>query len=273
MRVAFLIQAHTNVPQINLLSEALERLGGRVYLHFDGKSTEPLDGLRPSVRQVKRHAVYHGGFSQVVATLELLHEAAADGHDRYFLLSGQCFPIKPAAWLRERMAADVDYINMYPMPCDLLHKRLDRLQHHHFERHSASTVHRLMNRLAARLPKRDFVNGMSMWPHAGSQWWCLRHSTATYVLDYVRRMPAFVRFMKTTSYPDEVFFQSILSNLGPSHQRRPALFHAEFAENGHPRVFSLADVGMLDATEAMFARKFDLKNSPDLLQHYFSRLA
>lgn len=274
MRIAFLIQAHANPAQISQLTRSLQALGGDVFLHYDRKSAEPLDGLPDGVRCVERIPVYHGGFSQVACTLLMLEQAVAQGYDRYFLLSGQCFPIKSRAWLLERLALDVDYLNIYPMPCDRLQKRLDRLQHHHFERHAESVGHKLMNRLARLLPKRDFVNGLSVWPHAGSNWWCLRHDSVAYVLDYVRRMPGFVRFMSTTSYADEVFFQSILSNMGPGYATRPALFHAEFEPaSGRPRLFTMADVPMLDATEAFVARKFDLAREPQVLLHYAAAAA
>lgn len=271
MKIAFLIQAHANVAQLRMLASTLEALGGDVYLHFDKKSPESLADLPASVRVAERIPVYHGGYSQVACTLALLRKALPQQYDRYFLLSGQCFPIKSKDWLLDRLTLDVDYLNIYPMPCDALQKRLDRLQGYHFERHSESAAHRLLNKLSRILPKRNFVNGMSVWPHAGSNWWCLRHESAAYVLDYVRRMPDFVRFMRTTAYPDEVFFQSILSNLGPKYAHRPALFHAEFNRaTGRPRFFTMNDVALLDGTEAFFARKFDLAQQPDILHHYAS---
>lgn len=269
MRIAFLVQAHANILQLTLLARALRAAGGDVYVHLDSKSKEDPAPLAPLATLVQRIPVFHGGFSQVDATLLKLRAAMRQGYDHYFLLSGQCFPIKSAQWLAARLAAGGDFLNCYPMPRDRSQKRLDRLQHFHFERHAQSRWHALLNRAARRLPKRDFVNGLSLWPYAGSNWWCLRDSTVRYIDDYVNRHPDFVRYMRLTAYADEVFFQSVVSNMGIQDELRPALFCADFdAHTCRPRTYTSADIDMLDAREAYVARKFDLESSPDVLMHY-----
>ena len=273
MRIAFLVQAHANVPQLTLLTRALRASGGDVYIHVDSKSKEDPTPLSTLATLVERIPVFHGGFSQVRATLLKLQAAMRKGYDHYFLLSGQCFPIKSAEWLSTRLAAGGDFLNYYPMPRDKFQKRLDRLQHFHFERHGHSRWHALLNKGAKRLPKRDFVNGLSLWPYAGSNWWCLRDSTVRFIDDYVNRHSDFVRFMRLTAYSDEVFFQSIVSNMGIEDELRPALFCADFdPSTDRPRIYTTADIDLLDAREAFVARKFDLISSPEVLMHYAGRV-
>ncbi|WP_200231765.1 beta-1,6-N-acetylglucosaminyltransferase [Rubrivivax gelatinosus] len=269
MKIAFLVQAHTNVAQLALLARALHSARSEVWLHLDAKCSEDPSPLLADAQLVPRIPVYHAGFSQVRATLILLRAAFERGYDHYFLLSGQCFPIKPLDWLFERLDPGHDRLNCYPLPRDILAKRLDRLERFYFERHADSLLHRLGNKIAWRLPKRNFVKGLSLWPYGGSNWWCLRHSTVAYVLRYADTNPGFSRFLSTTLCSDEVFFQSIVSNMAIEHELRPALFCADFDPSTHrPRVYTRADIPLLDAREVFVARKMDLAVDAGLLEHY-----
>lgn len=267
MKIAFLVQAHTNQQQVELLADALTSPHSDVFVHYDAKSQlrEPTD-----LRLIPRISVYHGGYSQVQCTLDMLHIARATGqYDYYFFLSGQCFPIKPLGWLMDRLCPKLDYINYYPMPRDAFAKRLDRLEHFHFERHSERRSHAWLNRLARKLPKRNFVKGLSLWPYAGSNWWCLRASTIDYVLDYVRRNPRFVSYLRYTSYCDEVFFQSIISNMAIESELKPALFCADFdPTTGRPKVYTVDDIDLLTASDVFVARKMDLRIDARVIEHF-----
>jgi hypothetical protein len=271
MKVAFLVQAHTNVAQLHRLTQVLSSDRSDVYLHFDRKSPEDPTGLAQATL-VPRLPVYHGGFSQVTATLSLLRAAIAhQDYDYYFLLSGQCFPIKSLDWLAAKLDGTSDYINYYPMPCEALAKGLDRLEYFYFERQAKPGAYGLVNQLAKRLPKRNFVKGLDLWPHAGSQWWCLRHRTIGDILQYVDRHPRFSRYLRTTSYSDEVFFQSIISTLGIESALKPALFCADFdPATRRPKTYTTADIPLLDARDVFVARKMDINVAPEIVNHYRS---
>ena len=269
MRIAFLVQAHTNVKQISMLSSLLSSDRSDVYVHFDKKSSEDLSGLT-NATIVPRIPVYHGGFSQVQATLNLLRSAVKQNYDYYFLLSGQCFPIKPLSWLMDTLDPSFDHIDFYAMPKDIYAKRLDRLEYYYFEKQSENSAYLWLNRLLKRImPKRNFVKGLSLWPYAGANWWCLRHSTIEYVLNYTDRYPKFSRYMSMTSYSDEVFFQSIISNMGIESELKPALYCADFdPATKHPKIYTLQDIPLLDSREVFVARKMDINVEPEIVHHY-----
>jgi hypothetical protein len=254
--IAFLIQAHCNPPQI---AEAVRRLqynGHRAFIHYDRKSADDLSLIQNNLIS-QRIPVYHAGISQVNATLHMLRAARAAGRfDYYFLMSGQCFPVNDVAWLESRVGDGNIYLNYRAMPIETWAKRLDRLEHFYFERDGA--VSRLANRFLKRLPKRNFVKGLSLWPYAGSNWWCLPHDVVNYVLEYVDRYPYYHRYMRYTSYPDEVYFHSIISNMELRSRLRPALFYARFNEKtGRPFVFDKDTIGDIPTEEVFVARKFD----------------
>jgi Core-2/I-Branching enzyme len=272
MRIAFLIQAHTNVEQISLLAETLSSEWSDVYVHLDRKSPGDWSSLnQENMTLVPRIPVYHGGFSQVQATLNLLRNAIEQQYDHYFLLSGQCFPIKPLSWLWERLNPGCDYINCFPMPQESWEKRFDRLEHFYFEQQTDQVMYLWINRLARRLPKRNFKKGLGLHPYAGSQWWCLRKKTVEFILDYVDRYPKFSQYLSTTSYSDEVFFQSIIAQMNIASELKPALFCADFDPiTRRPKVYTYADIPLLDSREVFIARKIDLMVDAAIVNHYRS---
>lgn len=192
-RIAFLVQAHRAPQQLSRLAACLRSAGGddQVYIHVDAKADqapfrqlEKVPGVHVDPTPI---VVGHGGFTQVEATLRMLRRAVASGpFSHYMLLSGQCFPTKPVAVLHDLFHGDHhDFINYYPMPNLAKAKGLDRLEQFHFEHWPWTRL----NGVVKRLPKRNFVKGLSAWPHAGSQWWALRHATVTQILKFVDVTP------------------------------------------------------------------------------------
>ena len=257
MRVAFLVQAHGNGAQVYEAARRLEPAGHRIFVHWDAKSREkpgPVeDRVIPGCVRV-----WHAGYSQVEATLRLLRAARQAGRFDYFwLMSGQCFPVRPATWLEPRLAGGLAYINHYPMPDDLAEKRLDRLEHWNFEGGWAA---QRATQLAKRLPRRNWLKGLSLFPYAGSNWWALPADVVDYVLSYVDRHPRYVQFMRHASYPDEMFFQTIIAQMHVEDRIRPALFYARWSsDTGRPDHLQLSDI---PDGEVFMARKLDTRLNP-----------
>lgn len=265
-RVAFLVLAHTNPFQIRHLVNRLETGGHKVFIHYDRRSGDDLSIIHDRLIP-QRISAFHGGFSLVRATLLLMHAAMEDSsYDYFMLLSGQCFPVNGNSWLVERLKGGKLFISYHRMPVDLFAKRLDRLEHFYFE--GSGLVRKTVNRVARKLPKRDFVKGMSVWPYCGSQWWCLPNEVVKYILGYVDRFPSYVRFMSTTAYSDEVFFHSIISNMAIEERMAPALFYARFdPKTNRPVIFGTpeAPISEIPREHVFVARKFDSRLSDAFL--------
>ena len=97
MKFAYLIMAHDNEKQLELLIDALDYEENEIYLHIDKKSE--LNCMVFSTGKAILHvynkfSVYWGDISQTKCQNFLLNEATKSYHDYYHLISGHDFPIK-----------------------------------------------------------------------------------------------------------------------------------------------------------------------------------
>src|ERR1035437_3117888 len=112
--IAFLILAHTDPVHLGRLCRALDH-HARIFVHLDAKTD-----IRPFLAQpISKNVVFiadrvrvsWAAYSQVEATLRLMREALASGHDfpHLVLLSGQDYPIKPLSQLHACLNDHADH--------------------------------------------------------------------------------------------------------------------------------------------------------------------
>jgi hypothetical protein len=283
-RIAFLILAHQDAPQLERLCHALE--GQSIFVHVDGKATEfPLDRVAEipgTIVLSRRTPVHWGDFSMVEATLSLLEEAKLHGtFNRFVLLSGSCYPVKPLDVLEAAFAKDPlrEWISLTPITRQSClystigrHWRMAPLLAHPF---LDSKLRRIYN-LVAEAMGRDLPREIGMVPNFGSQWWALTDDCVTAILEFVHNRPEFVRSYRSVYAPDEHFFHTIVANsrfassamhvedqgsatntLGPLHQIGPAA--DRYFGNGD------TDFEIAASTSKFFIRKVSSSRSVQLL--------
>lgn len=219
-RIAFLILAHQDAP---LLERLCRRLGHHaVFVHVDAAAADfPVKSIAalPQVELVSpRHRVHWGDFSMIEATLTLMRTAHNRGpFDRFVLLSGACYPVKPLAELEAAFAREPDREWMAVTPISP-HSRLRPLIGRRWRmapltrpRAVDVKVRALWNR-ASKWIGRDLEREIGMTPHFGSQWWGLSRACVAKILSFVDANPAFARSYRTVYAPDEHFFQTIVAN-------------------------------------------------------------
>ncbi|GLQ35232.1 glycosyl transferase [Amylibacter marinus] len=276
--VAYIILCHQNADNVcNWLDAYLEQ-GCFAAVHFDrnGSDSEFAKlqrrfGENPNVILVPRIKCGWGEWSLVQASLNALKmaEKAFPKASHFYLLSGDCAPIKPANYISDFLDQDSkdyvehhDFVNSGWIKTGIV---LDRLQYRHFfnERKSkrlfytSLRLQRLFG-LARRLPA-------DLDMKIGSQWWCLRRKTVESVLDYTKKNPSVVRFFKTTWIPDECFFQTLVANLIPQQQlvNSPPTY-LKFSDYGLPVTFHQDHFDYLVGQDRLFARK--ITNTTDRLR-------
>ncbi len=192
-----------------------------MYLHIDGKSDASLfSRVHGRVREAKvREKVYWGGFSQVAANLSILTTAYSDPENtHFFLMSGQCFPIRcdeEIAELLNRSAGAGSFMTLKPMP--LLDKPLWRLRRFHFYDIGRPRLARGLNALAKFLPRRNLKHLLrGMEPCGGSSWWLLNREAAQRLLEFIAQNPWYSQAFSHANVPDELFFQTLVRHLGIS---------------------------------------------------------
>jgi hypothetical protein len=115
--------------------------------------------------------------------------------------------------------------------------------------------------------KRKFPKGFI--PYFGSQWWILSRADTEYVLEFIERNKAFTRFFKYALLPEESFFHTILVN----SQRKSNLINNDCRYlkwppvcNTHPVTLTEKDFMELEKSDALFARKLDIEECPEMFE-------
>lgn len=216
-RIAYILLCHKDPEGVIAQARRLTAAGDYVAIHFDRRAPGETyrricEALRddPSVAFARRRIrCGWGEWSLVAATLQSVSaaEAAFPDASHFYMISGDCMPIKTAGFVHDRLDGDdADIIECFDFfESDWIKTGLkeDRLIYRHFvnERSQKRLFYwglELQRRFGL---KRAVPPGLRMM--IGSQWWCLRRRTVERVLDFCRARPDVMRFFRTTWIPDE----------------------------------------------------------------------
>jgi hypothetical protein len=284
LRLAFLILAHGDAPQLVRLCRALQPHS--VFVHIDAKATAfPFDTIAalPNVTQAKPSvAVHWGDFSVVEATLNLIKAARDKGRfDRFVLLSGSCYLAKPIAALEalfmqnpRREWITLTQINRGSHLYNMIGRRwrMSPLVGHR----GVDTKLRIGWNKISKLLGRDLEREIQMKPYFGSQWWALTEDCIAMVLAFVKSHPSFVHAYKSVYAPDEHFFHTIIGNssFGQTADRvedcglaTNKLTPLHLIATTEERYFGTeeSDFSRISTTEQFFIRKLSTSRSAALL--------
>jgi hypothetical protein len=260
MKIAYVVSAYKNPGQLSRLVHRLHTgPETRFAIHVDRKTDARVhaamrDGLRDldGVAFVPRHACHWGGFGHVRATLKGIREVLGRGWDPDYLilLSGQDYPIKPNAYIREFLerADGRSFFLHFPLPTEnWAHGGVDRFRRWHWR----------YRRLHVWLPlRRSLPGGLRPW--GGSAYWIVSRAALRTIAEFVEANPSYVRFFRHVDIPDELFFQTILLN-SPEAERCVdfRLHHTVWSRLPAPAILTKDDYPQLVESSCLFARKFD----------------
>jgi hypothetical protein len=254
----FLVTAYKYPAQCGRLLRRLRSSfpDARLAVHVDAKSeirpfVEEADGTG-AVFVAERHRVNWGGFSLVEAMLTLAREAMLGDFDRAFFLTEQDYPLTTPAALRARLSSHpehqfIDTVNIgteWPLAAR-------RSAGYGFPDRRPRRVWSPAAKVATRLlPPRSAP--MELW--GGSGWCSLTRPCLEHV---VRTGSELARFLRPTSVPDEVFFQTLIMHSEYREQIAPSLTYTKFTGLAHPLIWRAPNLGELLGSRCFFARKFD----------------
>lgn len=285
MEKAYIVLAHKNANQVLRLLTALDDGNATFFLHLD-KKCDPsiftkIKEYGDAVVFIEKVDALWGGFSLVQATLHALK--AIQNYPKKFeyitLLSGQHYPIKSNAFIN-------DYLRETPYKIFIEYTSIPNYQRWRprggmfridkyflglkvHQRIVAKTLNFLSGKIdffKRKLPK-------NMKPYAGSQWWTIDNQAMDYILEFVENNPDYTSFHKRTFAPDELFFHNILLNatdefLQPGITNNNLLYmNWPDTKKGHPETLQAKDLEQITSSDALFARKFDMEQEPDLLDY------
>ncbi len=269
-KIAYILLCHKDPDAVASQARRLTAAGDCMVIHFDA-SARPEDHARlhaalddhPDVAFARRRVrCGWGEWSLVDATLTSIRTALECFPDatHFYLLSGDCMPIKTAEYIHRRLDEDdADFIESFDFfDSDWIKTgwKEERLIYRHWfnERTQKNAFYAMFHlqkwlRLTRAVP--DDIEVM-----IGSQWWCLRRATVEKVLDYIVRRRDVVRFFRTTWIPDETFFQTLVRHLVPGKEiRSRTLTFLMFTDYGKPVIFYNDHYDLLLSQDYLFARK------------------
>ena len=248
----------------------LSQTGDYVVIHYDRRSADAdYRAIREALQDEpgiafprRRYKCGWGAWSLVAATLESLrlaeHSFPLASH--FYMLSGDCMPIKSAEYTHDFLDRDdCDYIEAVDfhsggwIKTGIKEERL--IYRHMFNERTHKTLFYASLALQQKLKlKRPLPEGIQIM--IGSQWWCLRRQTVEKVLALLASRPDLIRFFRMTWIPDETFFQTLVAHVVPRGQRRShSPTFLMFTDYGMPATFYNDHYDLLVRQDYLFARK------------------
>lgn len=265
---AYLIMAHNSFYVLRVLLRLLDDPRNDIYIHIDKKVKDfdfpRYQSLCQKARVFypeKRIDVRWGTASQVKTELLLFRAAAQKGpYHFYHLLSGVDLPLYSQNYIHSFFADKQSSFLGYAEKAS----RFDvmRLSRYHGLFPGKGAFSKRLNGYAMRLQERlrlDRLKNTGLTVYKGANWGSLTQQAVDCLLENEKRILKTVRFSVCA---DEVYKQTFLLAKGiPLHNSTMRLIL--WGEENHPKVLTLDDMGALEATDCLFARKFDAENYGD----------
>lgn len=284
MRHAFLIMAHSNWEQLRILLTLLDDSRNDIFLHIDKKAT---DFPRDDFTSLLKHATLHftprmdvtwGGDSQISCEMLLLKQAIPSQCDYYHLLSGADLPLHSMDYIDSFFIAHQgqEFLSLEEAAASVSQATRERI----------SLYHPLQNLLGRRFFK--VTNGCNALQRAlhinrlrshqnlvlgkGANWFSITDDFAKYV---VENWHHWASVFSSSFCGDEIFLQTIILN-SPFAERvyhydsttrssRSAYMRLIDWKRGTPYVFRTTDYKELSISPMLFARKFDERVDPEII--------
>jgi hypothetical protein len=288
MRIGFAILTHSQPEQIERLVSTLNHMFNEpsIAIHHDfsqcsldqSRFSDNVRFVRPWVNTAWASPTL---IDATLLTLRTLYEMPG-APDWFVLLSGACYPIKPAAKIMQQLEAaecDVFIDHTWVRPEDAADPEVQLGLEWHWVKYIAVPFvprHRAVDfRRKIRLPRwasKPFlpwgrtVEGREIRCYRGSQWFCANWKAAEFILKGGSLQQSILRYYKHAFLPDEGFFQSLLANESSLICANDNKRYIDWENRGDavPNILRPDDWPRLMQSSAHFARKFSLKHFPDL---------
>ena len=277
---AFLITAFKNQDQLVKLIQSLNE-NALVFVHIDKKSKElsmeQLTSLQlKNTLFISKYNIPWGGYAHLLAILTLLKLALADERVTFLhTISGQDIRICPWQQIEERFS-NCDNIYMTCTPAEDLPPKT-KLR---FQRHIVTSRYipikgfvKKINKTYDKLQKKFHVKYSTIKPfdaiYKGMIWCSMPREAAEYPMNFIRKIPVFLRTLRHVSLPEEFFFQSIFmqsqyrKNVVPNNLR-----YTDWVKRygSRPAFLDGTDFDKVIASDCIFARKIDPVISKELVE-------
>ena len=293
-RTAFMIVAHNNPDLFARLVARLQAPWAHVVALIDAKADQhvfeqAVAGHRITfVSSECRVDVRWGGIGLTTAAIRMMREAVERfSPDRFVMMSGADYPIKPTDQIGRRLSGDVQLVRV-DRTLDGRRSGIhdDFVRYHHFNDtpwlnpRSSAVPHlqRVATRTLRVLPRKQLSN-MALFHGCG--WWSITAAAAEWVLRRADERPDVFDWLKHANCPDEIFMQTMLksspyaSDIAQDYTLRETALddnvhgchYIDWSQpnSSSPKTLELSDLPLLVRSSALFARKIDPICSGSLL--------
>lgn len=284
LKIAFLITAYNKPDQLVKLINLLGVKNGyeNIFVHLDKKcEIDPAtikSMTNANIQVLKKHKVYWGGFNQLKSILSLVKIASdKKKYDFMVLLSGQDLPITSYENVKEFLSNNIgsSFITSEKMPLEYWNYKqgLGRTQWFWFMDHMfIRGIHKLHIISHYIYNKFNLIRPSSRGIefYGGSDWWMLPGEIAEYCLNEFETNKKIRKCFKYSFIPSEMYFQTVINNsLYSDTITNDSKRYTHWESNsGHPELLTTKYKDTLIESKCLFARKFDLDKSPELV-HFF----
>lgn len=272
---AYLIMAHTQPELLEILLKKLDDERNDIYLHIDRKAKDyPVQEIVSRMKHAhcvitERTDVKWGSYSQIRCEMILLKEAVKTEHAYYHLLSGMDLPIKSQA---EIHAFFEKYEGLEFVDEDrekISESALSRVKYAHFFYGKAGSVQDILGAVCVKIQQLLRVDRTKKYENVvfqkGRNWFSITHGLAKLVTEKESWIQEI--FGKSVC-GDEMFLQTVarssdFADMICNPRTMPQIPDTRYIDwergsNNNPYIFRERDYEDLKASEALFARKFDL---------------
>lgn len=237
IKIAYLIEAHTDINRLIDLCEALI-LSGDVFIHIDKKNKDhvfwqKLLDYQKSKKQItilgkqERHYVAWAGFSQVECFKSLLRKVLDNPkqYDRFILLSGLDYPVWSPIQIQNYFENNIEkeFICGYDISTCKYDYQLRKIIHYHFFRDIPLPHKSMIRRIiiggtmtilkCIGIKRKPFlkINNQDWHIYFGSSWISCTRACGEYIFQQLNNKEI-TRYFKTVYAPDELCVPTIVMN-------------------------------------------------------------
>jgi hypothetical protein len=275
-KIAILMLIHQDNEQVKRLIKHLSK-DFDVYVHIDKRTSIQIDNI-DNVFVYKEYKTYWGSFNQIIATLYLLEKAYKREYNRYILISGQDLPIKTNEEIKVFFENnDVEYIDIGKIPNQEGWPNMSRLTMYHLDQMNNRVKTKKITRIIAKI----FSKFMSLIKprkldydfYGGANWTNYTHNCVKKILEYLENNPTYINRFKWTKCADEIFYQTIVNQLGGLKITNDCLRYINWTDGPeYPRTLRINDYDKIMSSDKLFARKFDLNIDKEIIEMIYKQI-
>lgn len=292
--IHYLILAHKNFKQVELLAKELKTNNSKVYIHWDGRLTD-----FPKIKWIEyiknRIKCNRWGFSitkAYISWIKEIFEFMKDG-DHLVVISWQCFPIKKTEIIEQYINNlwDISCVRYYKAPEKYMINWIDRYYFNDI------SIFKPLNNFLYNLIEKCWhkMNGTKSWIiniiigkivsfilprrkyicenyeiYKSNAWFCFSYLHVKYMIDFLNteKWKKYYHSFEYTHIADEIFFWTLLLNSPYKRQiKNDLLRFIKFeGKTSSPVILTVDNFDELKGSEKLFARKFDMSVDEAILK-------